>query len=255
MSFDAFSDDKITLKITEFASKRDFIEFGVTALSSKGMLESQGMYHIAAFQNDAPVQLRRNVQYDLSISNADTTSGYYAYYGKEQSGSLTWNSDQSEEFMLGNELTTTSIDTELIENEYGELEFITVLSEVNVPMFSAKFGKLGWINCDRFYDTEEKISQLISINKGQSKRPYAAFLIFHNINSVLPIYKITNGIYETPEIPKGEKVTVVAMRKEKDSKTSIAYSDFTTTNGKRIEIASTQLNASKLDVLLADLIP
>lgn len=255
MSFDAFSDDKITLKITEFVSKRDFIEFGVTALSNTGMLESQGMYHIAAFQNDAPVQLRRNVQYELNISNADTTSGYYAYYGKKQAGSLTWSSNETEEFTISESTTRTSVDTVVVDNEYGELEFYSFLSEYSTPMFSAKFGKLGWINCDRFYDTEDKVTQLISINNGKSKNPYAVFIIFHNINSVLPIYKITNGIYETPEIPNGEKVTVVAMRKEKDDKTNIAYSDFTTTNGKKIDIAATQLSASKLDLLLADLIP
>ena len=51
-----------------------------------------------------------------------------------------------------------------------------------------EFSGLGWINCDRFYDTNETITMKFSIDGGDSETPYSMYLIFKDINSVLPIY-------------------------------------------------------------------
>ena len=71
---------------------------------------------------------------------------------------------------------------------------------------------LGWINCDRFYNSSSPQTQLFvsePITDHTSMK-----LIFHTIKSVLNA-RVTDGKYCFGNVPKGMAVTIVALRGEK----------------------------------------
>lgn len=67
--------------------------------------------------------------------------------------------------------------------------------------------RLGWINCDRFYnDPAEKIQLAV-----EESEEATMFVYCRDINSLLPFDRYDRG-YIAPGLPKGKKVSVVAIK-------------------------------------------
>ena len=67
--------------------------------------------------------------------------------------------------------------------------------------------RLGWINCDRFYsDPAEKIQLAV-----EESEEATMFVYCKDINSLLPFNRYDRG-YIAPGLPKGKKVSVVAIK-------------------------------------------
>lgn len=74
--------------------------------------------------------------------------------------------------------------------------------------------KLGWINCDRFLQTQAKADLIVDIGKTSDLQ---AFVIFHKIRSVLSANTWEAATPETglchfPNVPFGEKVTILVIK-------------------------------------------
>jgi hypothetical protein len=69
-------------------------------------------------------------------------------------------------------------------------------------------SQLGWINCDRFYnDPAEKVQ--VVVNESEDATLYA---VCSEINSMLSFYRDGEGKYVASGLPKGKKITVVAIK-------------------------------------------
>ena len=216
MNFEGHSTDMISVTIKEFTSKSDFVKYGVTAQGDKGMLETQGMYHIEAKCNGQKITLRRNSNYALKIEGGKSDKEFYSFYGSEKNGQLTWSKNAKEKFYSSTSSVSNNQEeiVEYMDEEEGFLDGVYVSeTESEGSYLIGKFSNLGWINCDRFYDEEETITMKLKIGNGIADKPYAVYIDFHDINSVLPVYTVTNGTYQTPKIPKDSKVTVFAYKK------------------------------------------
>ena len=79
-------------------------------------------------------------------------------------------------------------------------------AEINYYIFSV--GKLGWINCDRFIEFEEKVDLLVNMNESPEMK---LKLVFSEIDGVLkPQFK--NGKYLFKQVPIGQKATIVGIK-------------------------------------------
>ncbi len=68
---------------------------------------------------------------------------------------------------------------------------------------------LGWINCDRFYNsTSEKVTYVV--NLGDQASGYATVLVFDNLNAVMNGYVSGKEVF-FQQVPAGEPVTVVSI--------------------------------------------
>jgi len=268
MSFEGFRSDKVTVRIQEFNSKFDFVKYGVTAQGDKGMLETQGMYFVEAFSNGQKVNLRPRVSYTLKIKEGKSDVPFYSFYGKETNGQLTWTKNSQQKFYSVSPEENNSIDEEennsgstefvgieYVEDNYGELVGVYIReTQILGNHLVGQFSGLGWINCDRFYNEEKTITMKFSIDEGDSDTPYSVYLIFKDINSVLPIYKITNGTYQTPKIPKGAKATLLAIKVTDKSENKLAFQDITIDENTVVNLKSSVIKKANLDAYMSDII-
>ncbi len=86
--------------------------------------------------------------------------------------------------------------------------------------YVASVSQLGWINCDRFYNDPAEKMQVI-VNEAEDATLYA---VCKDINAMLPFYRNSDGTYAANGLPKGKKITIVAI-KIKDGMPQFAQRD------------------------------
>jgi len=183
--------------------------------------------------------LKRNASYNLKILDGKTSEDFYSFYADDRNGELVWFKNPNQKFIKteGAEITkeikikeSLSVDEtsrllgkfgEFYEDADGNLQMVSATSSnamtylersyIEGTFLTGKFNQLGWINCDRFYQADETITMKIKIDKGISLKPYCVYVVFNDINSVLPVYQVSNGTYLVYDIPKGVDVSLVAI--------------------------------------------
>jgi hypothetical protein len=97
----------------------------------------------------------------------------------------------------------------------------------NVEGYVASVSQLGWINCDRFYDTPRE--QLVNV-KVKEADDVKMYMVFNDIKSCLPIYRSSSKEYISSMVPRGKKVKVIAL-KVIDGKPQMAVTQVNTAVG------------------------
>lgn len=82
-------------------------------------------------------------------------------------------------------------------------------------------SELGWINCDRFYNTDSpRTDFVVEVDRSY---PVDVKVVFRNINSIMPGYPQNDG-YQFNKLPVGERVTVLGIKRE-DSRYRLAMKE------------------------------
>lgn len=74
--------------------------------------------------------------------------------------------------------------------------------------YVASVSQLGWINCDRFYNDPAEKMQVV-VRETEEVTMYA---VCTDINSMLPFYRNSEGSYLVSGLPKGKKISIVAIK-------------------------------------------
>lgn len=111
-----------------------------------------------------------------------------------------------------------------LQTEIKEKTLLTANSftqfDAAVRGYVATVSQLGWINCDRFYDSPAQRMEVVV----QEAEDAALYAVCKDINAMLPFYQNGNGSYSTPGLPKGQKITIIAI-KIKDGMPQFAQRD------------------------------
>lgn len=84
----------------------------------------------------------------------------------------------------------------------------------NADYYFMNSSKLGWINCDRFYDNGKPKGDIV-VDAGANQN-LTVKVIFKNIKSLMALYNKGNGEYVTSNIPMGENVRYIVVDKRPD---------------------------------------
>lgn len=78
----------------------------------------------------------------------------------------------------------------------------------NIMYYMFNSTQLGWINCDRFINASPKINYVVVFEKniGNVK------IIFDRYKTVMDVFP-KNGVYTFDNVPSGEKITIVAIKR------------------------------------------
>jgi hypothetical protein len=110
--------------------------------------------------------------------------------------------------------------------------------------------KLGWINCDRFYETKNPTHFLV---KADSVEKTFVALIFKDIKSVLPGYQFANFSTEFSGIPKGADVTILAYRVDAKTKQAVVgREDITVGDTGIVQLAMQPMSAGDFKTMLKE---
>lgn len=110
------------------------------------------------------------------------------------------------------EKTGLRVLSDSLKSEIHEKTLLTSKSteQLNRAMrgYVASVSQLGWINCDRFYNSPAERIQVL-VNEKEDATLYA---VCKDINAILPFYRNVAGDYVAGDLPKGQKITLVAIK-------------------------------------------
>ena len=132
----------------------------------------------------------------------------------------------------------------LFRNKGNEKIFNSIYEAIEI-------NKLGWINCDRFYDIENKTNMTVSFENKDNIESAVLFLVFKDINSVMKNYfltsdKLNNTIFK--DVPVGQKVKLISIS-VKNNEVFTYYSELTIDSEKTIKIKHEKSSVSDINKL------
>ena len=187
-------------------------------------------------QNGSPV----SVQYNLPIK--------FSLKGTPVTPELIEKSKQFEKeianvkVVYGNAMTTNdeNFKKKFEEKENDSTLATTKLGVINSYLFTS--SQLGWINCDRFFkNNTPRIDYVVDAGQSTDTR---VTLVFHSLKAILNGGQYNNR-YKFGNIPTGEKVTVVAMKRV-DNRTLLAIKESTTATRGETNLAYEPVTMEKL---------
>tara|TARA_B100000809_G_scaffold144817_1_gene142418 strand:- start:45 stop:1316 length:1272 start_codon:yes stop_codon:yes gene_type:complete len=212
----------INICIWEFTDKKSLVYSNLTTAANGRMLETGGSFYITANYGGEEVKLKKGELYTIELLYEQSHPDMFTYYGNKKDGNINWNVDKDEPVMVNGVNDFVNNDTKVEEteqfDEYGDIiDGVSYAeSEEVVNFYEMTAGKLGWINCDRFYDAKNTSPLMVRVNSADEM---VVRLVFRDINSVMPAYSNSNhkDQYEATGIPTGEKVLLLAYSFKDDN--------------------------------------
>lgn len=92
-------------------------------------------------------------------------------------------------------------------------------------------------------------------SKIESEKPVQVYVVFHDINSVMPAFKIMNGAYTISGIPIGKNISIVAVNNDDKSGTGeLGFFKTSSNNNQKINFKSKRISDVEMTRLLNDVI-
>lgn len=208
--------DVADICLREFYEKGDILAAGLTTHSGRRMLQSGGMIYLQATCKGKKLRLvsGKTIKVQFPTNGAKKEKGMHTFYGRHQDNLTNWVPSIREEGKTQDkpkpkpEVMIAPIDGEgdsEIEYEGEEEQMYADKSEA----YFMESSRLGWINCDRFYEIPEKTDLFV---KADSAMKPSVRLVFADIKSVVPGYKYGKDYtVKFDDMPKGKVATVVVF--------------------------------------------
>jgi hypothetical protein len=153
------------------------------------------------------IRLRRRSNWEGSITKEEIL-GWYTNYGQklENKTYYFWETESAKDSLFRQKCDSATLAR--IENQFiSSTDTIKGISKKDLSFYMFKINKLGWINCDRFYENKSPKVNFVVKNQDNADIKIA----FKNIKSVM------NGREERGKtvfvnIPQNEIVTIVAIK-------------------------------------------
>lgn len=226
----------IQLEVREVYEKSDMILNGLTTTSDGRLLESFGMVLINATSGGKVLKIKDGRSIAITIPNKREGVAGELFYGEKTDSVLNWqyagttqdttevvttiisraserDSIKSTTYQYVNGLREFVSDTIFaIEGDYTFGMWTDSTITRPTPVYEFQIENLGWINCDRFLDVEEKVNLEFKL---QQYREPIGYLVFSSINSIMRIYFDENGEALLGNLPKDYNVDLIVIDKIK----------------------------------------
>jgi hypothetical protein len=101
----------------------------------------------------------------------------------------------------------------------------------DVSSYAFTLNSLGWINCDRFYDTPLADKMQLEVKEEELA---AVYIVFKSIKSIISLSRVQN-IYHSPLVPKTMPIVLVSL-KVKDGKAYLAKHETTVAAASNVQL-------------------
>jgi len=212
--------DSIEVELKELTDQNEMVRTNTQTVSNEKLLVSGGAYFINIKSNGQQVKLKPDRKLKVEFPKVDENEMTLFYGQRDSLGQLTWDS-VPKKFEKNPKLVSvrcticgdkncqysrmaTPEEAELADKLYAEIEL----------------SNLGWINCDRFLEIENKTDLIVNFSPSEKISTANIYLIFKDINSVMQTYfindneKIANNTFKN--IPTGSNVRLIAYTLKED---------------------------------------
>lgn len=216
-----FAIGKIDIELQEFYKKSDAVAANLHTMSNGIMLESGGMVYIKATSKGDELQLKKGAEITLEFASKDNPNDMQTFYGyPKEDKTVDWNTNDNfvttEEENWSTYAVFYSDGKTQRDTVYGESPKKKSFNRATTDTEKVKAisttiltsTKLGWINCDRFYEIKDKTDLLVDIDL---KYKPEIRLVFKDINSIMSGYIDKNNKLILGGIPVGRKATLMAF--------------------------------------------
>ena len=226
--------DQMTVELKEVYGGGQLVQANLHTASGGRMLRSGGTIHLNANTNGKPAQVTNGKQLELEFPHGeDVAENMEIFNGRvDRAGNFDWvqnglvierEAQVRETFYINEQKVTKEeyyarmqewedrkAERERQEAEWAREEEINNQIAANSKAMDAYLlasDELGWINCDEFYDVEQKTDVIVYVDT--TYRP-SVRMVFDNINSVMGgDYNQQSGTVTFRDIPVGESVRLV----------------------------------------------
>lgn len=225
---------EMTVELKEVYGGGQLVQANLHTASGGRMLRSGGTIHLDASTNGKPAQVASGKHLDLEFPHGEeVTENMEVFNGRiDRSGNFDWipkagivqlESRVLEEFYINDVKVSKEeymarmqawedrkAERERQEAEWAKEQEINNEIAANAEAMDAyllKSDQLGWINCDEFYDVENKTDVIVYVDT--TYRP-SVRMVFDNISSVMGgDYDHRMGTVTFKDVPVGESVQLV----------------------------------------------
>lgn len=205
---------EVQIELREFYAKSDLVLGNLHSMSDGRLLETGGMIYIAATADGKELKLRPGLELEIDFGAGASLPGMGVFLGKEQDGQVNWRPQKSERAAQSAQVREPPI-IKLRRREgrrrprEREEGFVGLSEEQRqVDRYLLRSNRLGWINCDRFYQFENKTELWVGVDT--LFRP-AVRLVFSDINAVMAASAMNDSTWVFRGVPVGLTATLLAF--------------------------------------------
>lgn len=174
------------IEVLELFTPKDMILHQMPTVSRGRLLTTAGEVLIKAYKDGKELSINRLNSTTINVPSRGRIDGFMElFYGEEnKSGVVDWVPADTSRNGQGNGGGTI----------FGEKEKYTIFP-----------SRIGWINCDKFYDFTEAKTAITFTSETPSLEKILIFLYFPDLQSVMQVYGGVSG-----QVPVGRNVKIVA---------------------------------------------
>lgn len=226
----------ITIAITEFYSMMDIMQQNLSTTSNGQVLESAGMINIEASRNNNALRLKGGSLMEVQFADRENNDGFGLFYGDEnpRSEAINWTpaANPSSIDKVWNISGCKIFVSDTIEkwkskfdyNKFGQRIRVTQRWEENKgisydtlimdkTIYANKIilqaTRMGWINCDQFYENEKPTVNLI-VDAGSNLKTEIVMIFTERKGMITPVNN-GNGQLVFQNVPQDQKVTITGV--------------------------------------------
>lgn len=234
----------IEIELKELSNQEQLLRSNAQTVSDGHLLVSGGAYYIMLKSNGEDLKLKDGRSLTVGFPRISEESMTLFYGEKGSLGQLNWK-EAKQDFESEQEVPSQPAPAPQQEgytNHYHSMQ--------SFPIYKAiKLNNLGWINCDRFYDIENKTDLMFAFNPVDSISSASVFLVFKDINSIMEeYYWHKESDHSFRNIPTDKEATLIAVS-IKGTKIYAYKTAIKIKTNKTIELALQEISKEKLDDL------
>ncbi len=272
--------EEITIKVTDYSSRRKAILANAPTLSNGRLLYSAGMFEIRAFCEDMPVDVKKGKKYNVFFpikEDVPAVRKFKGFYGERDSlsGALNWEVVPSNPLPIvegskincgrgsggsGKKCFLLRILQDkrkrkqeerlkeriaAAQKRYPNINFDAIrgIPSSNTNYFAFQAQRMGFINCDAFWRVapEKIINVLVDV---PAKNNTQVWMVFEDRRSILQSSRTFTNRHEFARIPKNENVWIAATKIDKEGKLFLGMKRASTSD-KRISLEFEEMESEE----------
>ena len=260
----------IELELKELTNTGELFRANAQTISNDTILISGGAYYIAITSNGEQLRLKNGMSLKVQFPKLSDNEMTLFYGQRDDLGRMNWQKSNkkfeqtgySVRAKLGTALMPQPTRLGYSEGNFnqGEEQDSTISPEVKVKNYKDRkisqkvydeigLTKLGWINCDRFLETELKTDLYVSFSPNDSIKYANVYLIFKDINSVIQADFYSDKSPQFDNLPIGYKTKIIAYTVKNEK--IFAYSkDLTILKGQKMNLDLQEMSSTEFKKLI-----